>query len=155
MFERGYFSEADRLLQKADALVEGDETFSASCKFSLAGVRNECNRIVEAKVLVDEVVTIHERALLPEDPTLATTYYSAGIVYMESGDLATALRFHEKALKVLELANDTDETQAVATHVNLSYCYARMHDVEKATEHAKKALDLSSRSGKPSDHYAE
>lgn len=156
MFERGYFSEADRLLRDANTLLAGDDVLAASLRFSLAGIRNECNRVAEARVLINEVVAIQERVLQPNDLTLGNTYYSAGIVHMECGDLKAAFDFHHKALKVQKLAGDIDKTQAAATHANMSYCFLRAKDTCKAAEHAEKAYDLSLEAcGEHSDHFAE
>ncbi|KXT09807.1 hypothetical protein AC579_10509 [Pseudocercospora musae] len=158
MFEIGNFSEADRLLHDAEPLL-GDDIQSAAVRFSLAGIRNECNRIVEAKVQVDKVVEIQENLLPAGDLTLGHTYYSAGLVYMELGDLETAYSFYMRALKVYGLGVDRGEVDKHlegAIHANLGYYYRRIREIDQASEHAEKEYALHLEEfGQKSDHFAE
>jgi tetratricopeptide (TPR) repeat protein len=153
MFERGYFAEADRLLCNAIPLLEGEDAQSAWLRYSLAGVRNECNRVVEAKGLMDEVIATQEKVLQPDDLALGNAYKSAGVVYMELGELEKAFDLLKNALRI---SGDVDKAQAAATHANLTHCYLRIKDIDKAIAHAEMSYALSLEAcGDNSDRFAE
>lgn len=159
MFERSYFGQADRLLSDAQRLIGTDDAVCAGLKLSLACVRGECNRMVEAKHLMDEVISIQERVLASDDPALGYSYYTAAIVYGELGDQSMAFEFLTKArmLQQSERPKDVPMMQQIAsTHLNLSYYYLRENETARAAECAETGHDLHFKhSGPESVHFSK
>jgi tetratricopeptide (TPR) repeat protein len=157
MFERGYFSLAETLLQASQRMCpDVEDATSASLLFSLAGVRNECNRVSEAKEIMDRVMSIQEKILDPSDPTLGNSYYSAAIIYMELDQQRESYRFLQKAFDVRRLAADTNKAQTAFTHGNMGLHYLRFGELEKSAFHLETAVNLClCACGRQSDHYAQ
>jgi tetratricopeptide (TPR) repeat protein len=157
MFERGLFSEAEPLLNLArDALPESTENLTvATLSFNLAGIRNECNRIAEARELCECTMKIREKMLAHDDPLLGNTYYSMGIVYMEDGQLEKALEYIKRAVKIHENCPEHDHSPTAFSYGNLGLCYLRMGKLNEASICMEKSEVLWRNScGVDSDRYA-
>lgn len=146
-------------MRHAQAACPDDKTnlVVANILWSLAGIRNENNRIKEALALCVQVLKIREALLPPNDPVLGNTYYSIGIVYMEDGQLEKSLEYNLKALQLHSRKNspDQDQSSTAFTYGNLGLCYQRMNELEKASECMELAeLLWRTTYGTGSDRYA-
>jgi hypothetical protein len=64
----------------------------------MAGIRNECNRIAEARDLCIRALEIREIMLDHDHSLLGNTYYSMGIVYMEDEQVEKSPKYNHKAV---------------------------------------------------------
>jgi tetratricopeptide (TPR) repeat protein len=160
MFECGLHLEAEQLLNLAQQTYPQDSNnlLSATISFNLAGLRFECNRMDEARVLCHRAMEMREALLSPNDPLLANTYYSMAIVYMENGELDLSLAYNLKALDVrnaVDALKGHDDAPTAFAYGNLGLCYWRRGEYGPASSCMEKAEEMWRNScGRESDKYA-
>ncbi|KAB5515439.1 hypothetical protein GE09DRAFT_577621 [Coniochaeta sp. 2T2.1] len=146
MFERGKFSGIEPLLKLAKHVSPDMPGLTqASVLFNLAGVHFECNRIEKALRLCNRALDLRHGHLDAWDPVLADTLTSIGIVYMEDGQLETAMGCHQRAIEIHERAwrADThDGSPAAMAHMNQAMCYIRAKSYAHASTLAETAAML-------------
>lgn len=157
LFERGIFSEAEKLLEIALSVCDGsDSLVRANTLFNLSGIRCECNRIREASDLCEQSLKIREHILADDDQILGNTYYSMGLLYMEEGKYDEALQCHSKSVRVRESSSDKNLEPTAFTFQNLALCYLAMNRLEDAASYMNRAQQLWLEAGSEmSDRYAE
>lgn len=141
MVERGLFTEAEPLIMAAQAACpesEGNILTLATVLFNLAGVRFECNRI-------KETVELCIRVLDPMDPLLGNTFYSAGIAYMEAGNLEEALECSLRAVEIHETCQKRqihDGSPTALSYLDLGLSYWKRGEIDAASSFIEMGLDL-------------
>jgi len=101
-----------------------EESLSATNNYaSLAIVLESQGQLDEAQALKEKVVTLRERHLGPDHPSVGNALNMMGALYLERGDVAAAQRTHERALAI-RLRNLGPEHVEVATsYINLGLVY--------------------------------
>lgn len=157
MFERGMFSQAEPLLTLAQGACpeEFDPLTRATLLFNLAGIRFECNRVHESLDLCKRALDLRSQHLAADDPVLGNTYFSLGIIYMESGDLRESLSHNLKALEIQESSQRHDGSPVAWAQANLGLCYWKMRKLELASEWLGKAQQCFGMENKWSQKYGQ
>jgi tetratricopeptide (TPR) repeat protein len=157
MFERGYFKEAERLIQIAEgACADSQSPIAAEIREALASVRGECNRIEESTDLLCKTLAIRERLLSPSDPLLAYSYKNVGLVFSCQGNFEGAFTCFEKAFSCIEKFHTPNPVAAASIFGNLGVYHMLKGDYDAAVSTLETALALNlEASAEGDDHYAE
>ncbi|KAK4200760.1 hypothetical protein QBC40DRAFT_264763 [Triangularia verruculosa] len=158
MFERGLHTDAETLLALAQRVCpdDSDSLVVATILFNLAGIRNETNRIPEARDLCLRSLEIRERLLARDDPLLRNTYYSMGIVYMEDNQLDKSLEYNLKSIQIRDTSGNEDAPGMAFAYGNLGLCYRRRGQLDEASQWMEKSEALWRKAcGIESDKYAQ
>ena len=99
----------------------------------------------------EKVLKIEQKTLLPNDPSLATTYGNIGGVYFKMKEYVKALSFYEKDIQICEKALPSDHYLLSISCDNIGNVYVVMGEYTKALSYLERALKINVRS-LPSDH---
>jgi len=157
MFERGYFTEAVRLVQIAEgACADSQSPIAAEIFEALASLRGECNRIDESTDLLCKTLSIRERLLSPSDPLLAYSYKNVGLVLSCQGNFEKAFSCFEKAFSCVKGFREPNPIAAAGVFGNLGVYYMLKGEYDDAVVNLERALTLTlEASAEGDDHYAE
>jgi tetratricopeptide (TPR) repeat protein len=87
-----------------------------------------------------------------KDKETGNTYNLLGLIYKDTGRLALAVEYYDKALENYTRTSPPDSPQVIATHYNIGLAYLAQGDHARAAEHQKSAaerLTNSSQSNNP------
>lgn len=102
------------------------------------------NNAAKAQVVVKEALTIREKLLSPNDPTLAKTFCNYGHVLILQKKFDEAENFFNKAKNIFEQMPEAFEADLSIIYSNLAVVYFRQqyHQKEKAKSYFSKALSI-------------
>lgn len=99
-------------------------------------------------------VNLKERALGPEDPSVALSLSSLGLVLRRQGKLDDARSAYERALRIREASLGAEHADVARTLAALSALAAAAGDFTRARELGARALNIAERQNPP-DHLLE
>lgn len=136
--------------------LENQKALLATAIFIRAGLCADNNRAKEADLLMKRCIELREQILAPNDPDLANTYYSAGIVSMECDRHEESMDYHNKAMAVRKACGDEDQTQTAVALQDLALLHVKTGSLDAAETYLDEAVRLCRASwGAESDRYAE
>lgn len=119
----GNYPAADSAYQEALRIFEaahGREHASvASALSNLATIRSYQSKLDEAATLMKEAAAIQEAVSEPHSRALADTYYNAGIVYQQGGDIEAAAEAFRRVLELDRIREGTDSFDVINSLIQL------------------------------------
>ncbi|CAF0893152.1 unnamed protein product [Adineta ricciae] len=102
----------------------------------------------------EKALEIREKTLPSNHPSLATSYSSIGLVYMNMGEYSEALLFYEKALGIREKTLPSNHPSLATSYNNIGAVYDNMGEYSKALSFYEKALGIREKT-LPSNHPSQ
>jgi tetratricopeptide (TPR) repeat protein len=84
-------------------------------------------------------LTIKQRLLDPNDPSLATSYHDLALIHKDMSDYAKAMAAQQRAIAIQEKALGPDHPGLAISYNNLAMIYSKMSDYSKALVAQQKA----------------
>jgi tetratricopeptide (TPR) repeat protein len=146
LHERGRFTEARSLAQRALALAErtyGPEGDIIPARLgSLAAVLRVQGELDHARTLLERALTIDEAHVGSNHPDTAWSLHNLGLVLLAQGDLDGARALHERALAILEAHLGADHLTIAASLNHLADVLREQGDLEGARTLFERALAI-------------
>ena len=115
------------------------------------GYANNKLKAAEAERLLQEAITIHEKAIGKNGVQLGEYYSTLGTVLQTSGRLGDALIAHEKSATLSRAAGARPIDQAI-TQYNIGYLYRDYGDYQKSLAAHERSLAIFQQAGIDRDH---
>jgi Tfp pilus assembly protein PilF len=139
------YADAQTKTQKAIQLAE-ELDLSPSEKTSLYNSLGDAlyyqGKYPEASDSYNEALTIYEKVLGTEQPSIAATYNNIALVYDSQGKYEEALKWNNKALNIREKVLGKEHPDTAATYNNIAAVYDVQGEYERALEWINKALNI-------------
>jgi eukaryotic-like serine/threonine-protein kinase len=131
-----------RLARSALARLGGEALLASEVEGNLGNMAMVRGRYPEARSHFERLHELQRQALAPDDPRLAKTLYSQGLVALRLGDNRRALVLLLEALRITEAAKGPRHPEAASRHSMLSLVQRELGDFSRGLDHARRAVDI-------------
>ena len=141
-----------RQLEKAEEVYNilleqtSDESEKAAYYNQLGYIKSNQGNYKEAIDYYEKALTIKEKTLPPDDPSLATSYNNIGAAYRNMGEYSKALSFYGKGLQIKQKTLPPDHPSFATSYNNIGEvcrnmgeyskaltCYGKLFEIQRAT----------------------
>jgi tetratricopeptide (TPR) repeat protein len=156
LLEQGQASRARELLESAlgRGVELGDEGKTAELRERLAKALLAQGDLGGARLQLERVLSIKQRIIAADDPTIADTLSMMGIVLTTQGDMEGARPYLERSLEITERLRGADHPSIVVTLRTMAEVHRATGDLKSARAHLERALALQ-RAVSGSDEHPE
>lgn len=153
-------SQFDRAWQYAYPAIElaekhrvGETTNGVTTYLNVANVYRGCKKYPEAMQLYMKVEAVYKRENLQGDYRLVGLYNNMCVASMESGNIANAMAYGEKAIEIARKIPGAEEECAIV-YSNLAAMQMQKKNAAQAEVYLNQSLELYENKCRQSAHYA-
>jgi tetratricopeptide (TPR) repeat protein len=141
LMKLAHFNKAEELYKilLKQSTDEGDKGYLYNMFGMIKDAQGEYTKAAE---YYEKSITIHQKILPANHPSLATSYNNIGLLYRNIGDYSQSLLSFEKAFEMRQKALAPNHPDLAASYNNIGSVYDNMGEYSKALSSYKKALEI-------------
>ncbi|CAF1275646.1 unnamed protein product [Adineta steineri] len=148
LFKMGQFDKAEDIYQVLLDQTK-DNKDKADIYHQLGSIKDDQGKYQEALAFYEKSLTIKQKTLPPNHPSLATSYNDIGLVQNNMGNYPESLSSHEKALEIKQQSLPPNHPDLATSYNNIGLVNHNMGNYLKALSSHEKALEIRQQSLPP------
>ncbi|CAF3434182.1 unnamed protein product [Rotaria socialis] len=143
MIKMGKFDKAKEVsIALLNSTSDSDARTIAVCHHQLGCISDENGDLTDALTHYKQSLDISLTYLLPDDPSLSSTYSNMGSIYKKQGDLNVALEYFQRALNIDHHVTQPDQLQIATHYNNIGLVLKQQDKFDEALEYYERALEI-------------